>query len=192
MPGRTGMLWGPCWLWGWHCGNWGKKCSCSMKAGFPPGYRFLPALNEITRHLAPDLECDTAVVLDCEDMTCVGTASDFIGQLPTVINIDHHHENTGFGDLRLVDIQACGAAEIVFHIIKKLSVEMDRSIALSVYTGIVTDTGSFRFENTNAAAFSISAELLAAGVQPDQVALHLYGSTSLDHIRILSRAVEIH
>lgn len=168
----------------------GKKVLMFNESRISPRYRFLPCVDEITCHLDFDPEHDIAVVLDCENITSVGESSFIIGSLPTVINIDHHESNTGFGDLRLVDTRACGAAEIVYRIIKKMSLEIDQSIAMAIYTGILTDTGSFRFKNTNAAAFAIGSEMIAIGVRPDHVSGYLYGVYSLGFIKLWRHAVE--
>jgi phosphoesterase RecJ-like protein len=100
----------------------------------------------------------------------VGEAAATISKIPTIINIDHHVSNTGFGHIQLVDTTACATAEIVYRLIKALEIPFDKAMATSLYTGILTDTGSFRFSNTNKAAFRISKEMTAAGVDPHGVA----------------------
>ncbi|MFP4533158.1 MAG: DHH family phosphoesterase [Desulfobacterales bacterium] len=156
----------------------------------PARYRFLPGSEIIRQSIEPRTKFDTAVILDCENLSCIGAASDIMAASPLVINIDHHLDNTGFGHLNLVDPTACGTAEIVYRILKRLPVTMDRAIAMAIYTGVITDTGFFRFKNTNAAAFAISSEMAACGVHPHQIARNLYGRYSLTRIKVLSRAIE--
>jgi len=107
-----------------------------------------------------------------------------------VINIDHHISNTGFGDIQLIDPLACSTAEIVYRLIKALDVPLDKAIATSLYTGILTDTGSFRFSSTNQAAFAISQEMAELGVEPHDVAQHVYGTYSLGRIKLLNLALD--
>jgi len=107
-----------------------------------------------------------------------------------VINIDHHISNTGFGDIQLIDANASSTAEIVYRLIKALNVPMDKEIATSIYTGILTDTGSFRFSNTNQAAFAISHEMTELGVEPYRVAQHVFGTYSLERIKLLNLALD--
>jgi phosphoesterase RecJ-like protein len=68
-------------------------------------------------------------------------------------------------------------------------VPLDREIATCIYTGILTDTGSFRFANTNAAAFAIGREMTELGVDPYEVAQHVFGSYSLGRIKLLNLAL---
>ena len=74
----------------------------------------------------------------------------------------------------------------IYRLIRALGVELDREIATALYTGILTDTGSFRFSNTNVAAFAISREMTELGVDPYRVAQHVFGSYSLGRIELLA------
>jgi phosphoesterase RecJ-like protein len=131
-----------------------------------------------------------ALVLDCGDISRVGEDSSTICRMPVVINVDHHISNTGFGDFQLIDPNACSTAEIVYRLIKALNAPIDKAIATSIYTGILTDTGSFRFSNTNPAAFAISREMMELGVQPYRVAQHVFGTYSLERIKLLNLALD--
>jgi phosphoesterase RecJ-like protein len=112
-----------------------------------------------------------------------------VSRIPVVLNIDHHVSNTGFGSHRLIEGTACATAEIVYRLIRRMGVCIDRDIATCIYTGILTDTGSFRFANTNAASFAISREMTELGVEPHEVARHVYGSYSLGRIKLLNLAL---
>jgi bifunctional oligoribonuclease and PAP phosphatase NrnA len=106
-----------------------------------------------------------------------------------VLNIDHHVSNNGFGSHCLIDGQACATAEIVYRLIRALEIPLNKAIATCIYTGILTDTGSFRFSNTNASAFAISQDLMHAGVDPYEVAQRVFGSYSLGRIKLLNLAL---
>jgi phosphoesterase RecJ-like protein len=90
----------------------------------------------------------------------------------------------------MVDTAACSSAEIVFRLLKRMAVEINPAIASAIYTGILTDTGSFRFANTNSAAYAISAEMVQCGVDPYTVAQHVYGTYSLGRIKLLNMALD--
>ena len=156
----------------------------------PAVYRFLPGVGRITRSIKSENNFDTAIVLDCGDLDRVGDRADVVSAVPVVINIDHHVTNSGFGDLKIIDTAACATAEIVYGLIKAMGIEIDQTMATSIYTGIVTDTGSFRFSNTNHAAFAICDEMVQKGVQPYNVAQHVYGTYSLGRIKLLNLALE--
>ena len=69
---------------------------------------------------------DMAIILDCGDLTRVGAASSTVSRIPIVVNIDHHISNTRFGDIQLIDVNACSTAEIVYRLIKALNAPMDK------------------------------------------------------------------
>lgn len=154
----------------------------------PAVFRFLPSWDVIVHDINGIDTFDTAIILDCGDFDRIGSISDRIQNIPMIINIDHHVTNTGFGNCQLVDTEACATAEIVYRLIRKLNVPIDRGIAASIYTGILTDTGSFRFSNTTSKAFAICEEMVQTGVDPYEVAQHVYGY-SLGRIRLLLLAL---
>jgi phosphoesterase RecJ-like protein len=167
----------------------GKQVSFYVESPIPAVYQFLPAVDRIRRRLPPAGTCDAAVVLDCGDGSRVGEGWPVVSRIPVVLNIDHHVSNTGFGSHRLIEGTACATAEIVYRLIRRMGVCIDRDIATCIYTGILTDTGSFRFANTNAASFAISREMTELGVEPHEVARHVYGSYSLGRIKLLNLAL---
>lgn len=167
----------------------GKKVTLFNVSPIPAVYRFLPAADRIVNH-ADDADYDIAFILDCGELKRIGKAVSIVSQIPVIINIDHHITNTRFGNYRLVDTSACATAEIVYRLVKKMEAPVDRAIATSLYTGILTDTGSFRFSNTNKAAFAICEEMVAHGVDPYDVARHVYGSYSLGRIKLLNLALD--
>ena len=67
---------------------------------------------------------------------------------------------------------------------------ISKDVAISIYTGILTDTGSFRFSNTNRAAFAICEEMVEQGVNPYHIAQHIYGTYSLGRIKLLNLALD--
>ena len=147
-------------------------------------------MDNIQKQLADLERFDTAVILDCGDLSRVGSAANSIATIPVLINIDHHTTNTRFGQHHLVDVNACATSEIVYRLIQAMDLEMDAAMATAIYTGILTDTGSFRFSNTNQAAFSICEAMVAMGVNPSTVAQHVYGTYSLGRIKLLNRALD--
>ncbi len=168
----------------------GKKVFMYNESPIPAVYRFLDSVNEISRDLDEGFDCDTAVILDCGSMERVGQAIQRLKKIKTLINIDHHVTNDGFGDFHLVDYEACATSEIIYRLMKQLEVDIDPPMAAAIYTGILTDTGSFRFSNTNAAAFAICNEMVEMGVDPYMVARHVYGTYSLGRIKLLNLALD--
>ena len=166
-----------------------KKTTLYNESPIPAVYRFLPAVNRVVRNIKNE-NYDLAVILDCGNLKRIGMAVSAVRQIPITVNIDHHVTNTSFGHLQLIDTSACATAEIVYRLIKQMDVPLDKAIATSIYTGILTDTGSFRFSNTNRAAFSICQEMVGLGVDPYNIAQHVYGAYSLGRIKLLNLALD--
>lgn len=167
-----------------------KKTILYNPSPIPAVYRFLPSVKRVVRHLRIGDSFDTAVILDCGDFERIGHGAAIAAQVPVTINVDHHVTNTGFGTYQLIDTQACATAEIVYRLIKALDLSFSRDIAESIYTGILTDTGSFRFSNTSHAAFAICEEMIACGADPYRIAQHVYGKYSLGRIKLLNLALD--
>ena len=167
----------------------GKGVTMYNESPMPAVYQFLPAIDGVTDHVADFSVYDLAVVIDCGNLERVGGDHVAVGAIPTVINIDHHVTNTSFGDLQYIDTDACASAELVYRLIRQLEVTISEAMAWSIYTGILTDTGSFRFSNTNRAAFTICEEMLTIGVDPWMVAQYVYGTYSLGRIKLLNLAL---
>jgi phosphoesterase RecJ-like protein len=106
-----------------------------------------------------------------------------------VLNIDHHHDNTRFGTVNLVDTDASCTAEIVYELAKLLGSEITPEIAAALYVALVTDTGMFMYENTGPAAHRMAAELIEAGVEPHEVYRELYEDLPFRRLQLLQRAL---
>lgn len=167
-----------------------KRTTMYNESPIPAVYRFLPAVNRIVSRIDRSAPYDAVVILDCSSMERIGTLASETASLGVTVNIDHHPSNTRFGDLHYVDTTACSTAEMVYRIVKALGVPMDRDISTAIYTGILTDTGSFRFANTNRTAFSICLEMTENGVDPYTVAQHVYGTYSIGRIKLLNLALD--
>jgi bifunctional oligoribonuclease and PAP phosphatase NrnA len=154
----------------------------------PIEYRFLP-LEEVFHEPPADIADRTIVFLDCGNIDRMPL--DFlIAGANEVINIDHHHDNTRFGDFNLVDTEASCTAEIVYELAILLGVRITKEIASALYVGMVTDTGKFMYENTDARTHRIAADLIEAGVEVDDTYRRLYEHVPLEKLRLVSRALD--
>jgi phosphoesterase RecJ-like protein len=152
----------------------------------PIEYRFLP-LEEVFHEPPADLADRTVVFLDCGNMNRMPV--DFLTEGSLLINIDHHHDNTLFGDVNLVDVNASCTAEIVYELTALLGARLTPEIACALYVGLVTDTGKFMYENTNANTHRIAAELIEAGVTVDDTYRRLYEHVPVEKLQLLARAL---
>jgi phosphoesterase RecJ-like protein len=154
----------------------------------PIEYRFL-ALEEVFHEPPADMSDRTVVFLDCGNLDRMPV--DFLAEADNLrLNIDHHHDNTLFGDVNLVDVEASCTAEIVYELAILLGAKITPEMAAALYVGLVTDTGKFMYENTNARTHRIAAELIEAGVAVDETYRRLYEHVPIEKLQLLSRALE--
>ena len=154
----------------------------------PIEYRFLP-LEEVFHEPPADMADRTIVFLDCGNIDRMPV--DFLTDgANAVINIDHHHDNTRFGDFNLVDVGASCTAEIVYDLALLLGARITKDMASALYVGLITDTGKFMYENTNAHTHRVAAELIDAGVNVDDTYRRLYEHVPLEKLRLVARALD--
>jgi phosphoesterase RecJ-like protein len=153
----------------------------------PNEYRFLPLEGVLT---APpsDLEERTVVFLDCGNLER-NPAEALRKPGMRIINIDHHHDNTRFGTVNLVDPGASCTAEIVWDLLHGLAVQPTVEIAEALYVGLITDTGRFMYENTSARAHIMAAELIEAGVDVQDIYRRVYEGVPYGKLALLARGL---
>src|SRR4051794_38998008 len=154
----------------------------------PVEYRFLP-LEEVFHEPPADINNRLVIFLDCGNIDRMPV--DFLRTDGTkVINIDHHHDNTRFGTINLVDVEASCTAEIVYELAGLLGVELTPEIANALYVALVTDTGKFMYENADARSHRMAAGLIEAGVDVNEVYRRLYEHAPIEKLTLLARALE--
>jgi bifunctional oligoribonuclease and PAP phosphatase NrnA len=106
-----------------------------------------------------------------------------------LIVLDHHASNTGFGTVSLVDSGAAATAMLAAELIRRLGIPLSRDIALGLYAGLVTDTGSFKYSSTTPQVHELAARLLATGIDPGIVGRELYDRAPFGYLGMLSAAL---
>ena len=153
----------------------------------PTEYSFL-SLDDVLTSPPDDLEQRTAVFLDCGSLER-NPAEAFRRPGMHILNIDHHHDNTRFGTVNLVDSDASCTAEIVWDLMYGLGVEPTSSIAQALYVGLITDTGRFMYENTGPRAHLMAAELIEAGVDVPGTYREVYEGVPYGKLALLARGL---
>lgn len=153
----------------------------------PVEYRFL-SLTDVFHEPPVDVVDRTLVLLDCGNIDRM-PAGFLRRDGARVLNIDHHHDNTRFGDVNVVDTDASCTAEIVLEIAKRLGADLTPEIASALYVALVTDTGRFSYENTDAAAHRMAAELIEAGVDVEDTNRRLYERVPIEKLHLVARAL---
>ncbi len=154
----------------------------------PVEYQFLP-LEEVFHEAPADVVDRVLVFLDCGNIDRM-PVSFLRRDEARVLNIDHHHDNTRFGNLNLVDTEVSCTAEIVYELGKLLGAEITLRIAGALYVALVTDTGRFMYENTGPATHRMAAELIELGVDVHDIYRRLYERVPIEKLHLVARAIE--
>lgn len=154
-----------------------KKAEMLILSKLPKIYEFLPNINEAKHldQLDKSREYDLVITVDVASLDRLIDAQILFDRAKYTVNIDHHKTNNCFGNLAFVE-NASSSGEVLFKMFKKLGWEMDLEIATCIYVAILTDTGGFRFENTDADVFRIAAALTDMGVNPRELFKKCYES----------------
>jgi bifunctional oligoribonuclease and PAP phosphatase NrnA len=155
----------------------------------PPEYRFLD-LSEVQRDLPTDLEERVLLAVDCANARRIAEGTQAVDRARFVIDVDHHHDNSRFGDVNLVVPEASSTAEVIRDILRELDVDLTPRIAEALYVGLVTDTGRFQYTNTTPKALRLAAELVEAGTDVHEVFQHVYETVQFAKLKLLARALE--
>jgi bifunctional oligoribonuclease and PAP phosphatase NrnA len=134
---------------------------------------------------------DLLVVLDISDVKRLGSLTDAVRALtvPTLV-IDHHQPSDDPAGATIVsDTSACATAELVYDLATVMNWEITPAIARSLYTGMLTDTGGFRFSNTSPRCLSVAGQLLACGVDPEDMYTRIYASAPAGRVRLMAEVL---
>ncbi len=159
----------------------GKRVFVVNEDRVPDGYLFLPGAGLIIRDIKP-LDYDAAIICDCSDLSRIGKVQKVLRKDRVLINLDHHVSNTRFGDINWVEPDASSASEMVHALFKALNVKIKKDDAICLYTGILSDTGSFKYKNTSWRSHAVASELLKHGI--DVYKIHRLINESLSEATI--------
>lgn len=154
-------------------------------------YDFLKA-SEIIKHNTEDIDMSGPVLflaLDCGDKERLGNFVEEFDNASETVNIDHHMSNTEFAKYNYV-YDKSSTCEIIYEILKEFGIELDGTIAKSLYMGILTDTGGFRHSNTTSRTHEVAAELLKEDFSHTELYEELFSNTAYEAMKILGRALE--
>ena len=152
--------------------------------------RFLPGADGFVQ---PDAVAgkafDAALALDTATVELLGSCKAAFFAAPVTLLMDHHPDNPRYAVCSVVDGGASAAGCVVYRCLRALNIPLTQEIAACLYCAISTDTGNFRYQNTNAEAFSIMAELINAGLDLPAVARPIHQLREEPHLRLLGRAI---
>lgn len=184
--------------------NLGIATQIYNESGVVERYALLPGVADVRQELPAlsSIEEDTVVIVcDCGAAERLGESYlEWFRSPKTVVNIDHHHANSLFGDFNLVAEDASSTSEIIYTLLTHMEHELgvlvggtetaiDTPTATSLLAGIIGDTGSFRYPSTSERTFLAAAELYRRGARPSVIAQELFSSVSLPAVRLQSEAL---
>ena len=153
----------------------------------PYSLLFLPGSSDVI-HPDKAVREDNVICLDCADLARTGKAQSLFEKAVTTFNIDHHDTNTRYAMHN--EVHHCASnSEIVYELIRLFAGNLSQDAANCLYTGLMTDTGSFAFSNTDESAFSVAAELVRFGADPCMCNTAVYRTVPLSKTKLLGKAL---
>jgi len=164
----------------------GKQAEVVLHDGVPRIYQPLPFADKVITADRVNGRYEAAIILECDSIQRTrleGLDNRFL------ISIDHHLNGRPFAHVNWIDPQAVATAEMVYRLAREAGVTISPDIATCLYTALLTDTGSFMFEGTNAETFGLARELVEAGADPARCARNVYFAHSTAKMRLLGAAL---
>jgi len=152
----------------------------------PREYAFMP-LDDVTRTVPADIADRVLVAVDCAKADRIGPDPTQLMGAKLTVDIDHHHDNSRFGDVNLIAAEASSTGEVMRDVFRELGVEITSDIAEPLYIALVTDTGRFQYTNTTPKALRLAAELVEAGADVHAVFQQVYESVEFAKLRSTAR-----
>ncbi|HWC32984.1 MAG TPA: bifunctional oligoribonuclease/PAP phosphatase NrnA [Actinomycetota bacterium] len=171
----------------------GKRVAASWPNDPAEPPRWLEALPGREHVVAPGKlpkQSDVLVVLDAADAGRLDGLTHLLDRSRSVVVLDHHRTNPGFGTVNVVDGEASATAEIVFRLIDRMGGEPDADAATCLYAGLVADTGRFQYEATSPEVLRIAARLRERSFDHARLAQALFEDNSVGYLRLLGRVLE--
>jgi phosphoesterase RecJ-like protein len=159
------------------------------QAPLPSEYTFLD-LDGLHREPPADHAERVLFAVDCAKEERLGPDPSLLELAPLTIDIDHHHDNTRFGDVNLIVPDASSTGEIMSDVFRELGVEITPEIAEPLYVALVTDTGRFQYANTSPKSLRLAADLIEAGADWHKVFQTVYENVQFAKLKLLARALE--
>jgi phosphoesterase RecJ-like protein len=151
--------------------------------------RFLPRADLLTPPDTFPERPQVMVTFDAASVDRLGILEACARRADELIVLDHHASSTRFGTVNLVDPAAAATAVLAFDLIRRMGVEISPDIALGLYAGLVTDTGSFKYSTTSPRVHQLAARLLQSGIEPGVVAHELWDRSPFGFLGLLSAAL---
>ena len=168
----------------------GKDVVFILDDKIPKSFKFLPNLSFAKAPNELQNDFDLFIALDSSDENRMGDNIKKVFEASNkTVNIDHHFSNTNYADLNIVDFKSPATCEVLARIFETLNLELSKEIATSLFTGLSTDTGSFKYSSVSSSTFLTASNLFKYDVDIDEVTVNVYQSRSREKTDLLIRAM---
>ncbi|MGE0269170.1 MAG: bifunctional oligoribonuclease/PAP phosphatase NrnA [Candidatus Omnitrophota bacterium] len=169
----------------------GKKVHIVNEGVLAKRFEFFPGSKSIkSLKTVKTVPYDVAFILDCGDLGRIGKVKGVLNPERIMVNIDHHVTNDRFGTINLIDIEASSTAEVIFDFLKYVRCNLNKSLATNLYCGMMTDTGSFRYENTSSNTHSAVAELLKYNINVNELYHKIYETIPQHDLKVFTQILD--
>ena len=160
--------------------NYKKNCDMLCVSKIPQVYNFLPNLDKIKSldDIDKSRVYDLVINIDVAAIDRICDAKILFDKAKFTVNIDHHKTNNSYANLNFIDAESSSAGEVLLGCLENMSWKINQDTATCLYTAILTDTGSFRYDNTKPKTFECASKLVEIGVNPSEIYKKVYESDS--------------
>ncbi|MBC8080358.1 MAG: DHH family phosphoesterase, partial [Gorillibacterium sp.] len=168
----------------------GKHFIMINENSIPEKFAFLMGNRQIIDYsLKPELHFERVITVDCADFLRIGEVRELFDAGIPLLNIDHHPTNDYFGAVQLIQPEAAATAEILYTLAMEIGTSWSPELASFIYTGLLTDTGGFRYANTTSHVLRIAAEMLEYGVFGHEIADRLLERLTMPQVLLVQKAL---
>ena len=174
----------------WLLEKMGKQAIIINESELPKRLDYLYRYHTILQY-NPELtlQFDAVIAVDCADDLRMGKVVELFDEETAILNIDHHATNNMFGRVNIVNAEAAATVQILYDLIKTVNLTLDVECGTALYTGLITDTGGFRYSNTSSDVMKMASDLLAIGVSGHQLADTLLEKMTIGKLKLLKLAL---
>jgi len=168
-----------------------KEVYILCKESIPEVFKFLPLSEEITgENFEVEENTDLVIVLDCGDFKRINAVISNENRSYTLVNIDHHLSNELYGDYNYVDTNAAAVGEIIYQMLQLLGVKLTKEIGMSLYTSLLTDTGSFRHSNTTSVTHTIAGDIINTGLDYSEIHRIIFDNKKFERVKLYGSIID--
>jgi len=176
---------------GWLLTQVGKTFTMMNEGAMPSKFSYLWGSDQVLDFSKeiPSRRYKTIISVDCADFSRIGRVSTLFDEQAQLLNVDHHPTNDRFGSCHLIKHDAAATVQILYDLAIHMNISLNLAIGDCIYTGLLTDTGGFRYSNTSPEVMQIGATLLALGVQGSEIAEQVLERVTYSQIVLLQKAL---